>query len=166
MGQGPGSTVPGCADHDHTPHDRRRREVLPRLSPDGEKVAYAWAGPDDDNWDVYVKAVGQGTKPLRITEDPGLDWSPTWSPDGKQIAFVRVSADTKAAIYTVPSMGGQERKLADVIGLSFADGSGSYAASMLSWAPDGEWLAFAEKASADVPARISGSPSPRSRGGP
>lgn len=67
-------------------------------SPGTEKVAYAWAGPDDDNWDIYVKALGLGTKPLRITEDPGTDWSPSWSPDGRQIAFVRVSADNTAAI--------------------------------------------------------------------
>ena len=88
----------------------------PRLSPDGERVAYAWAGPNDDNWDIYVKAVGPGTKPLRITEDPAPDASPTWSPDGRQIAFVRVSADDTAAIYTIPSLGGQERKLVDVAG--------------------------------------------------
>ncbi len=48
----------------------------PRLSPDGEKVAYSWTGPDGDNQDIYVKAVGPGTKPLRITEDPALDFKP------------------------------------------------------------------------------------------
>ena len=39
----------------------------PQLSPDGEKVAYGWRGPDDENWDIYVKALGVGTKPLRLT---------------------------------------------------------------------------------------------------
>jgi WD40-like Beta Propeller Repeat len=46
-----------------------------------------WAGADDDNWDVYVKAVGQGTKPLRITEDGAADLRPIWSPDGRRIAL-------------------------------------------------------------------------------
>jgi Tol biopolymer transport system component len=119
---------------------------FPRLSPDGEKVAYTWAGPGDDNWDIYVKAVGQGTKPLRITEDPVSDASPTWSPDGRQIAFLRVSADNTAAIYTIPALGGQERKLVDVVA--------RYSVPSLSWAPDGEWLAFAEKVSEDAPSRI------------
>jgi Tol biopolymer transport system component len=122
----------------------------PRLSPDGEKVAYAWAGADDDNWDIYVKALGPGTKPLRITEDPAPEWSPTWSPDGRQLAFVRVSDDA-AAIYVVPSLGGQERKLVDIVGPASAT---DYILPALSWAPDGEWLAFVEKPSEDAPARI------------
>ena len=118
----------------------------PRVSPDGEKVAYEWRG------DIYVKAVGPGTKALRITEDPASDQSPTWSSDGRQIAFVRVSADNTAAIYTIPSLGGQERKLVDVSGPArTSDGN---LVPVLHWAPDGEWLAFAEKASADAPARI------------
>jgi serine/threonine protein kinase len=50
---------------------------FPQLSPNGEKVAYAWAGPADDNWDIYVKALGVGTKPLRLTEDPAVEASPT-----------------------------------------------------------------------------------------
>ena len=130
-------------------------KASPRLSPDGEKVAYAWAGADDDNWDIYVKAVGPGTKPLRITEEPAPDSSPTWSPDGRQIAFVRVSTDKTAAIYTIPALGGQERKLADVTVPEQYISSGLYVPMpMLCWAPDGEWLAFGEKASEDAPARI------------
>jgi len=124
----------------------------PRLSPDGEKVAYAWAGASDDNWDIYVKAVGPGTKPLRITEDPAFDLSPAWSPDGRQIAFVRVAADDTAAIYTVPALGGQERKLADIIGATWT--IDSYFVPGLSWSPDGDWLAVGEKRSVDAPARI------------
>ncbi len=106
----------------------------PQLSPDGEKVAYSWAGPGGDNWNIYVKAEGIGTRPLRLTEHPADEWSPVWSPDGRQIAFVRDSG-TSAAIYTVPSLGGQERKLSDLNG-----------PPALSWSPNGGWLAFAERA--------------------
>ncbi len=116
----------------------------PQLSPDGDKVAYSWAGPDGDNWDIYVKAEGVGTRPLRLTEHPADEWSPVWSPDGRRIAFVR-ALDTGAAIYAVPSLGGQERRLMNVSGALLP---------ALSWSPDGRWLAFAEKASESQPAHI------------
>jgi eukaryotic-like serine/threonine-protein kinase len=128
----------------------------PRLSPDGEKVAYVWAGPGDDNWDIYVKAVGSGTKPLRITDDDAADCSPTWSPDGRQIAFVRVRGLNDAAICTIPALGGQERRLIDIVG--FVGGVGAVPFGQfvpaLDWSPDGKWLAFAELAPADKPSRI------------
>jgi len=58
-------------------------KAYPQLSPDGERVAYVWAGPTEDNWDIYVKALGVGTRPLRLTEDPRDDFCPVWSPDGR-----------------------------------------------------------------------------------
>jgi Tol biopolymer transport system component len=127
-------------------------KFAPRLSPDGERVAYCWTGPDNDNWDVYVKAIGQGTRPLRLTENKSADWGPVWSPDGRQIAFVRELA-TGAAIYTVPSFGGQERRLVDAAGPIHLPTDWSFIPS-LSWSPDGEWLALSEKPSEDEPVRI------------
>jgi Tol biopolymer transport system component len=109
-------------------------KAFAQLSPDGEKVAYEWRG------DIYVKALGPGTKPLRLTEHEALETYPTWSPDGRQIAFWR---DTdRPAIHTVPAMGGQERKLLE-----------SMARGTLAWAPDGVWLVFSE-APQEAPSRI------------
>ncbi len=127
-------------------------KARPRFSPDGEKVAYEWAGSTDDNWDIYVKALGIGAEPLRLTEDPASDRSPVWSPDGRHIAFVRESEDG-AAIHTVPSLGGQERRLIAVKGAIWSV-AGFYFVPALAWSPDGRWLAFAEKRSADEPTRI------------
>jgi eukaryotic-like serine/threonine-protein kinase len=126
-------------------------KALPRLAPDGERVAYSWTGPNDDNWDIYVKAVGEGTRPVRITEEPADDRAPTWSPDGRQIAFTRTFAPDSGAVYIVPSMGGQERRLAAYTGPLFL---GPIFVPVLSWAPDGKWLALAEKLSKDIPSRI------------
>jgi dipeptidyl aminopeptidase/acylaminoacyl peptidase len=108
-------------------------KASPQLSPDGERVAYVWDGAGLDNPDIYVKARGPGTRPLRLTEHPASDQYPAWSPDGRQIAFVR-TADDRASIHSVPSLGGQERKLVDVRGPATL---GAYFVPVLSWAPDG-----------------------------
>jgi Tol biopolymer transport system component/tRNA A-37 threonylcarbamoyl transferase component Bud32 len=120
----------------------------PALSPDGEKVAYEWRG------DIYVKAIGIGTNPFRLTEHEAYEARPAWSPDGRQIAFVRVLEEGQSvtgAIYTVPSLGGQERKLTDVEGPAVVS---FYLLPSLSWSPDGQWLAFVEKTAVGEPARI------------
>ena len=124
----------------------------PQLSPDGEKVAYGWRGPNNDNWDIYLKAaLGVGTRPLRLTEHPANDIGPVWSPDGRQIAFLR-EAESGAAIYTVPSLGGQERRLTET-GVLWRDG---LLLPALSWSPDGKWLAFGDEPSQGKASRIVG----------
>ena len=65
----------------------------------------------------------------RLTSDPGEDARPTWSPDGRQIAFVRQRADD-STIHPVSPLGGAERRVGDFRG-----------ADSLDWSPDGKWLA-------------------------
>ena len=126
-------------------------KVSPQLSPDAEKIAYAWTGTADDNWDIYVKPVGVGTTSLRLTRHPDADWRPNWSPDGRQVAFVRETS-SGGAIYVVPALGGQERKLVDLEGPVWR--SGFRFVPSFAWSPDGRWLALAEKPALDRPARI------------
>jgi Tol biopolymer transport system component len=120
-------------------------EESPKFSPDGKLVAFQWNGPGKDNQDIYIKQVGRGEQPFRLTTDPADDKSPVWSPDGSEIAFVRVSGET-ATIYTVPSLGGVERRLYESRAALLGGG--------LSWAPDGRSLAFPEKSAVESPARI------------
>jgi serine/threonine protein kinase len=110
------------------------RQEQPALSPDGSQVAFVWNGPKRDNYDIYVKQVGQPDA-LRLTTDSALDWCPVWSPDAKRIAFRRGDD-----IYTMSSLGGAERRLTSVkfSGGWFASGDGQ-----MSWSPDGKWLALA-----------------------
>ncbi len=56
------------------------------ISPDGKTVAYcAFRGPDQEQ-DVYIMPV-KGGKETRLTDAPGLDDGPEFSPDGKYIWF-------------------------------------------------------------------------------
>ena len=125
-------------------------EEAPRFSPDGRFIAFQWDGPSRDNWDIYIKQLGSGGQ-IRITSDPAPERFPVWSADGSEIAFVRFSGEV-ASIYTIPSLGGPERKLYDLSGPSAI--LGGYSVPVLAWSPDGQWLAFAEKTSAQAPVRI------------
>ncbi len=105
---------------------------MPAFAPDGQRVAFPWTGPDGKNWDIYVKLLGNDP-PLRLTSDASSDGAPAWSPDGRQIAFLR-NDQVRAAIYVVGALGGPERKLLDLPHARYFD---------LDWSPDGKHIAFA-----------------------
>ena len=123
---------------------------MAQLSPEGERVAYLWDGPASDNFDIWVKPLGVGASALRLTEHPETDSSPVWSPNGRQLAFVRRLED-EHAVFIVPALGGQERQLAKISTAGYD--SGVYGPG-LAWSPDGSWLAVSEKPSDTGPARI------------
>jgi serine/threonine protein kinase/tricorn protease-like protein len=121
----------------------------PSLAPDGESVAYVWTPEGEAVSNIYVKALGVGTSPLRVTDSEAHESSPVWSPDGREIAFAR-RTDEGGAVYIVPAFSGQPWKLVDLEGLALAP----YPTWPLTWSPDGEWLAFAERIDEDEPSRI------------
>ena len=78
----------------------------PAWSPDGKSLAFTSnrSTPDPDrnyNTDIWVVAADntdKGAHLTQVTTNPGPDRSPTWSPDGRWIAFV-TQTDVKAMIY-------------------------------------------------------------------
>ena len=82
----------------------------PTFSPDGNQVAFAWDGEKRDNGDIYIKLIGTGGPPLRVTTDPAVDYSPAWSPDGRFIAFLRELPGEKAAVLLIPALGVPQRR--------------------------------------------------------
>ncbi len=55
-------------------------KFTPSLSPDGQRLAYAWNGGTGSEFSLYVKLVGT-EEPLRLTKRPSIDFNPVWSPD-------------------------------------------------------------------------------------
>ena len=132
------------------------KATSPAFSPDGSRIAFAWNGDPKGGtkgFDLYVKALGSETL-LRLTQHAS-DWvSPTWSPDGTQIAFYRTAgADT--GIYVVPALGGLERKLRSTrmpsTNYTFVGGAH---VTLISWSPDGRWIAFADVPPGEENSRI------------
>jgi len=58
----------------------------PRFSPDGKSIAVTVADPKSGTENVWVYSI-TGGPPARITFGP-RDLSPTWSPNGKELAYV------------------------------------------------------------------------------
>jgi len=80
----------------------------PAISPDGKLIAYA--SDRDGNFEIYVRQLA-GQQTIRRTRHDSADWFPVFSPDGSRLVF-RSERDG-GGLYTVESLGGVERKIAD-----------------------------------------------------
>jgi Tol biopolymer transport system component/DNA-binding winged helix-turn-helix (wHTH) protein len=124
------------------------REYEPALAPDGNRVAFAWSGPDAPigrTASIYIKQIGE-EHALRLTSVPGaIDFGPDWSPDGAYIVFGRLPAPSAApgtveqGIYMVPAMGGAERRVCRTNWTL-----GPIVDSRVVWASDGKTIAFSD----------------------
>lgn len=95
---------------------------FPSISPDGNFVVFAWTGPQNAGPpDIWIKAVEDETL-RQLTATPEGESSPMWSPDGRQVAFLR-----SRGVFVMSSLGGAERRVAD-------------SGSMLGWTPDSQSL--------------------------
>jgi Tol biopolymer transport system component len=95
----------------------------PALAPTGDLVSYAC--DREGSFDIMVQQADSG-RPLRVTEDPGDELDPAFSPDGQTLAF----ATSDGRVATVPALGGQARTLA-------GGGAGDPV-----WSPDGRRVLF------------------------
>jgi dipeptidyl aminopeptidase/acylaminoacyl peptidase len=109
------------------------RVADPKISPDGQWVAYTVSTPDLDAnrnagniWAVRTS----GGDALQLTTG-GHDSAPTWSPDGKTLAFLS-SRNGTSQVYLLPMDGGEAREVTHL----------STGADIVKFSPDGKTIAF------------------------
>ena len=122
-------------------------ERFPSFSPDGSHVAFAWDGRQQDNYEIYTRPLGQEAA-FRLTDDPAMDLSPAWSPDGRWIAFLRLRPAGRATVVLTTPLSRAERPLTEIAAPWIRVG---FFGAFLAWSPDSKWIATADKISSEVP---------------
>jgi dipeptidyl aminopeptidase/acylaminoacyl peptidase len=115
----------------------------PRISPDGQRVAYVVMRIDEEanayRTAIWVAPLDGSEEPRQFTSGERNDGSPRWSPDGRWLAFVsNRDGDEKKAkgqLYVLPADGGEPRRLTD----------GKESVESVAWSPDSSRIAFARR---------------------
>jgi serine/threonine-protein kinase len=102
--------------------------LYPRISPDGEHLAYEIEGPTHDYY-VYHFETGVRTK---MSTD-GLSHAPVWSPDGKRLAFRSWRSGRGMTMWCGPVDRSEDEVCLDPHGTR---------QSATSFSPDGRFIAF------------------------
>ncbi|MDJ1183131.1 DPP IV N-terminal domain-containing protein [Roseofilum casamattae] len=95
--------------------DRPGIHRTPAWSPDGDRIAFSFEplqlkpGYFVRDAEIYVMNA-DGTNPINLTQNPSRDLEPTWSPDGRQLAF-RSTRNGNDFIYTIDRDGSNAKPI-------------------------------------------------------
>ena len=115
-------------------------DTTPAWSADGHRIAFASDRTFDpegyveqsDSFEIYIMDL-DGSNVLQLTTNDLLDKSPTWSPNGQQLAYV---SDNE--LHLINSDGSNPRRITD---------KNEFTIRSPVWLPDGQQIAFVSGAS-------------------
>jgi dipeptidyl aminopeptidase/acylaminoacyl peptidase len=107
-----------------------------RISPDGKRIIFpsqrVERKTEKKYTNLWILPTKPGAKAQQFTYGDQSDTSPSWSPDGSQIAFLSNRGDHEKLpqFYLIPGNGGEARQLTQIKGVI----------TSFSWSPDGRQL--------------------------
>ncbi|MES2180209.1 MAG: hypothetical protein V4550_20300 [Gemmatimonadota bacterium] len=120
--------------------DEARGNQAPSWSHDGSKILFA--SGTFPNINIYTMNL-YGTDRRNISPNPGFDYDPVWSPDGKQIAFVVGTRGEGVRVNVMNADGtGRRRVSADAVN-----------EERPTWSRDGKLLAYQASTRGQTPTR-------------
>ncbi len=110
------------------------RELYAAPSPDGSMFAFLHVSQKGTQ-DLYVQSLidpeGQATQ---FSSDDASNFTPTWAPDNRHLAYVRVDNASGLCEIVVRDLSADSEEVIDeCVDIGY---------STLSWSPDGRWLVF------------------------
>jgi len=103
------------------------------ISIDGKTIAYSWN--ITGRWEIYILNLEVDTDPVQITDKDGSKFSPSWSPDGRKLAYVLdLNGGENYDIYIWDSVNGVHTNL--------TPDSTAAISTEYDWSPDGKWIAY------------------------
>ena len=123
----------------------------PAISPDGKDILFTVRRADweKNRYDTEIWLARDGEVPFQLTQTPDdSSYSPSWSPDGRWVAFLTQRDGSAGQVFLIDPSGGEAFPLT-----KHETGIGSYA-----WSPSGGRIAFASAEPPSVESQVQARP--------